>query len=85
MNRRDGCGLHGWAYTHGCPGCEAAEDEQLLHGMRWTLRRMDWFPYRVAEFKGMVDEWDMDLGPWRWVPPHRGPIRWLMMKLRRSS
>lgn len=113
----EGCNLHGWALTTGCPGCheaavlsdpevleglkialdearvwentlldgldEVEEDAEWLRQNRWLLRRMDWLPYRVYEFKG-YDETTLavDWGPRQWSAPRRGPFRWLMRWVR---
>jgi hypothetical protein len=42
---------------------------------RIAMRRMQWLPFRGREWLG-GEEW----GPEEWIPPDRGPIRWLMRR-----
>lgn len=77
-----GCNLHGWAFTHGCPGCDAADDRDIVREIRWPMLRLRWFPYRVVEFRGLDENGDADWGELSWMPPDRGPLRWLMLRWR---
>jgi hypothetical protein len=51
---------------------------------RFSLWRMDWFPYRVSEYRGYDDDaGEFIWGETHWMPPRFGPLRWLW-RLRRA-
>lgn len=97
MSRATPCNLHGTAYTYGCPGCDLYDDHLIWREIKWRLRRSDWFPYRVYDFKEDAAERFIDgdgaadesiFGPAYWMAPRRHRRFWRpIVKLlnRRSS
>jgi hypothetical protein len=81
-------GLVEWLGDH-LPGEKAVdvgdEDGPWRRGAVWELRfqgwRMEWFPWRASELHpDAVERLDRGDDPFtdsRWLPPSRGPIRWL--------
>lgn len=80
LTRDKGCNLHGWAFTHGCPGCDRADDRDLWRQVRVSVLRTRYLPYRayvIEPDRNLDTVDDLFSGPPVWIWPNRGPIAWL--------
>lgn len=47
-----------------------SEERELV--LRWRLWKMEWLPYKTAEYLGYDEKkQEMKLGPWKWNKPDR--------------